>query len=114
LREKARLVPEHNLMSDSERSTKAVKLSDDRWTDLGRGPAIVGAYGSEILFAAGDVEPAVDDIGLVLRFDASPLPVQAQTRLWAKACFGGRNTRAVVLPLDLASGVSPVSSKNFR
>jgi hypothetical protein len=94
--------------------TVAVRLSDDKWADLGRGPALVGAYGAEILFASGDVAPAVDDIGLLLRFDASPLPVQTQSRLWAKACFGGRNTRAVVLSLDLASGVSPVSTRNFK
>jgi hypothetical protein len=102
-------------MSLNERSTTATKLSDDKWTSIGQGPAIVGAYGSEILFAAGDIEPGADDIGLVLRFDAPPLQVQAQIRLWARACFGGRNTRAVVLPLDgLVAAVSPPSSRSFK
>jgi hypothetical protein len=93
--------------------TTTVSLSEDRWKEIGRGPAIVGAYGSEILFAAGADQPAPDDIGLLLRFDAPPLPVQAQTRLWAKACFGGRFARAVVVPID-SFGVSPVSPRSFR
>ena len=90
--------------------TLAVRLSDDKWADLGRGPALIGAYGAEMLVAASDVAPMADDIGLLLRFDASPLLVQTQAKLWAKACFGGRNTRAVVLPIDL----SPVNAKDFR
>jgi hypothetical protein len=76
-------------MSLNERSTTATKLSDDKWTSIGQGPAIVGAYGSEILFAAGDIEPGADDIGLVLRFDAPPLQVQAQIRLWAGRASAG-------------------------
>jgi hypothetical protein len=119
LREGARRIaarPEQIGMSDKEATagrTTATSLSEDRWKEIGRGPAIVGAYGSEILFAAGADEPAADDIGLLLRFDTPPLPVQTRHRLWAKACFGARNARAVVLPLD-SLGVSPVTSKNFR
>jgi hypothetical protein len=102
-------------MLPNERSTTATKLSDDKWTSIGQGPAIVGAYGSEILFAAADVEPGANDVGLVLRFDAPPLPVHAQIRLWARACFGGRNTRAIVLPLDhQVAAVSPVSARGFK
>jgi hypothetical protein len=102
-------------MLPNKRSTTATKLSDDKWTSIGQGPAIVGVYGSEILFAAADVEPGADDVGLVLRFDAPPLPVQAQIRLWARACFGGRNTRAIVLPLDdLVAAVSPISTRGCK
>jgi hypothetical protein len=90
--------------------TVTVKVSDDRWTRLGEGPAIVGVHGSEIMFATGDVEPSGDDVGLLVRFDGSPIPVQTQIGLWAKACFGVRNARAVVLPVQ--SG--PVSANKFR
>jgi hypothetical protein len=53
--------------------TVTVKVSDDRWTRLGEGPAIVGVHGSEIMFATGDVEPSGDDVGLLVRFDGSPM-----------------------------------------
>jgi hypothetical protein len=81
-----------------------------------RGPALVAAYGGEILFAVSDVEPTSDDVGFMLRFDASPLPVASQAKLWARACQGGRYARAVIAPLAGAAleNVSPVSSKNFK
>lgn len=102
-------------MSDNERSTKVVRLVDDEWTDLGRGPAMVAAYGAEMVFRSGEDAPAPEDVGMVLRFDASPLPVQTQGRLWGKACHLARNTRAVVLPLDdLGAAVSPPSARNFK
>jgi hypothetical protein len=93
--------------------TVAVSLVEDRWREIGRGPAIVGAYGSEILFAIAADEPAASDIGLMLRFDMPPLSVQTQHRLWARACIGSRNPRAVVAPLD-SLGVSPVNARNFK
>jgi hypothetical protein len=100
-------------MSDNERSTKVVKLSEDSWADLGRGPAMVAAYGAEMVFRSGEDTPAANDVGMLLRFDASPLSVPTRGRLWAKACFAARNTRAVVLPLD-DMGVLPVCAGDFK
>jgi hypothetical protein len=85
-------------MADAVR-TSAVKLSDDRWTDLGLGPALVGAYGDEVIVAISDAEPGPDDVGFMLRFNANPLPLATEARLWGRACVGSQFARAVIAPL---------------
>jgi len=86
--------------------TRAVRLAEDRWADLGPGPALVSAFGAELLLSITDVEPEADQIGFMLRYDQAPLPVMSSARLWARACPGGR-ARAIVAPLDSVSFASP-------
>ncbi len=81
--------------------TMSVKLSEDKWVSVGEGPSLVGAWGTEILFAISDVEPGLEDVGFILRLEAPPLPVDTQARLWARASLGGaRFARVVVAPLN--------------
>jgi hypothetical protein len=81
--------------------TRVVKIGDDRWTDLGMGPALLGAYGDEIYFRLGETEPAAEDpIGLIQRFDATPAVIPTRVRIWGRACLGGRYASAVVASLS--------------
>jgi hypothetical protein len=81
--------------------TKVVKISDDRWTDLGVGPALLGANGDEIYFRLGEKEPAPEDpFGFIQRFDATPVMIPTRVRIWGRACLGGRYARAVVASLS--------------
>jgi hypothetical protein len=93
-------------------TTRAVRLAEDSWADLGQGPALVSAFGAELLLSIADVEPDATAVGFMLRYDHPPLPVASSSRLWARACPGGR-PRAIVAPLD-SLGVSPSSPKDFR
>jgi hypothetical protein len=93
-------------------ATRAVRLAEDNWADLGQGPALVSAFGVELLLSIADVGPDAEAVGFMLRYDHPPLPVASSSRLWARACPGG-HPRAIVAPLD-SLGVSPVSSKSFR
>jgi hypothetical protein len=91
-------------------ATRAVRLAEDRWSDLGVGPALVSAFGAEMLLSIADVEPAADAIGFMIRYDQGPLPVMSSSRLWARACPGVRS-RAIVASLDLLGLTFP--SKDF-
>ena len=93
-------------------TTRAEWLVEDKWADLGPGPALISAFGAEVLLAISNSEPAPAAIGFMLRYDHAPLPVASSSSLWARACPGGR-ARAIVAPLDLLGGVSP-SSRNFK
>ena len=93
-------------------ATRAVRLAEERWSDLGAGPALVSAFGAELLLSIADVEPAADAIGFMIRYDQAPLSVMSSSRLWARACPGAR-ARAIVAPLD-SLGVSPPTTKDFR
>ncbi len=93
-------------------ATRAVRLAEERWSDLGPGPALVSAFGAELLLSIADGEPAADTIGFMIRYDQAPLPVMSSSRLWARACPGAR-TRAIVAPLDLL-GLTFPSSKDLR
>ena len=77
---------------------------------LGLGPALISAFGAELLLAICRLEPDAAAIGFLVRYDHPPLPIMSSSRLWARACPGGR-PRAIVAPLDLLglgrkSGVS--------
>jgi hypothetical protein len=89
-------------------ATRAVRLAEDSWADLGQGPALVSAFGAELLLSIADVEPDAAAVGFMLRYDHPPLLVASSSRLWARACPGGR-ARAIVAPLD-SLGVSPANS----
>lgn len=94
--------------------TKVIKLSEDEWTAIGQGPSLVAAYGAEILFVVSDVEPALEDIGFVLRLDAPPLPVATQATIWGRACLGcGRHARVVLAPLTRVICERSPSPTNF-
>jgi hypothetical protein len=93
-------------------ATSAVRLAEDSWADLGQGPALVSAFGAELLLSIADVEPDAAAVGFMIRYDHPPLPVASSSRLWARACPGGRPW-AIVAPLD-SLGVSPPSSRNFK
>jgi hypothetical protein len=93
-------------------TTRAELLVEEKWADLGPGPALISAFGAELLFAISDSEPDAAALGFMLRYDHPPLPVMSSSRLWARACPGGR-PRAIVAPLD-SLGVSPPSSRNFK
>jgi hypothetical protein len=93
-------------------TTRAERLVEEKWADLGPGPALVSAFGAELLLAISDSEPVADAIGFMLRYDHPPLLVASTSRLWARACPGGR-PRAIVAPLD-SLGVSPSTAKDFR
>jgi len=89
-------------------ATRAVRLAEDSWADLGQGPALVSAFEAELLLSIADVEPDAAAVGFMLRYDHPPLPVASSSRLWARACPGGR-PRAIVAPLD-SLGVSAANS----
>jgi hypothetical protein len=80
-------------------TTRAERLVEEKWADLGPGPALISAFGAELLLAISDAEPVADAIGFMVRYDHPPLPVMSSSRLWARACPGGR-PRAIVAPLD--------------
>jgi hypothetical protein len=80
-------------------TTRAERLVEEKWADLGPGPALISAFGAELLLAISDAEPVADAIGFMIRYDHPPLPVASSSRLWARACPGGR-PRAIVAPLD--------------
>ena len=79
--------------------TKTVHLSQETWTDVGRGPALLGALGDAIQFVLSDAEPDADEGGFRLRYEAAPLPLATSARIWARAFAGSRYARAVIAPL---------------
>jgi hypothetical protein len=99
--------------------TRNVFLTDDTWTDLGEGPALLGAYGEELYYSVGETSPTPDEIGFLARFGSNPVMIPAHARIWARAQFGGRHARAVIATLSgnadgSLAGVSPPSSRNFK
>jgi hypothetical protein len=66
------------------RTTRSERLVEEKWADLGPGPALISAFGAELLLAISDAEPVADAIGFMLRYDHPPLPVMTSSRLWAR------------------------------
>ena len=77
-------------------TTKAERLVEEKWADLGLGPALISAFGAELLLAISDSEPDAAAIGFLVRYDHPPLPIMSSSRLWARACpadVRGRSSR---------------------
>ena len=95
-------------------ATRSFSLTSGDWTDLGSGPAFLGAHGDELYFAIGEDPPPRDEVGHIVRFESNPVVIAAQERIWARALPGGRYARAVITALESVGAGSPVSARNFK
>jgi hypothetical protein len=98
--------------------TKRIRLTHDKWTELGQGPVHIGAAGGEIYYSLADEEP-IADVGFLLRFDDPAISVPTRSRTWGRACLSNVYASVVVAPLsgdahDSLAGVSSPSARNSK
>lgn len=62
-------------------ATRSFSLTSGDWTDLGSGPAFLGAHGDELYFAIGEDPPPRDEVGHIVRFESNPVVIAAQERI---------------------------------
>ena len=93
-------------------TTRAEWLVEDKWADLGPGPALISAFGAEVLLAISDSEPAPAAIGFMLRYDHRPCrsrPHHGYGRERVLADALGRSSLR-----SICSAASSPSSRNFK
>jgi hypothetical protein len=64
-------------------------LSEDEWTSLGAGPALVGAFGGDLLLVSAAAQPSPASIGFLVHCAGAPVNIAATDTLWARACMPG-------------------------
>jgi hypothetical protein len=69
--------------------TVTVALSEGEWTSLGAGPALVGAYGGDLLLVSAVAQPAAASVGFEVHCAGAPVQIQATGTLWARALMPG-------------------------
>jgi hypothetical protein len=69
--------------------TVIAALSEDEWTSLGAGPALVGAFGGDLLLVSAAAQPSPASIGFLVHCAGAPVNIAATDTLWARACMPG-------------------------
>jgi hypothetical protein len=84
----------HRRRGPSDSDTAITALSENEWTSLGAGPALVGAIDGDLLLVSAAAQPAPASVGFTIHCAGAPVQIQATGTLWARALMP--NAQAVV------------------
>jgi hypothetical protein len=65
--------------------TVVTPLSETAWISIGIGPALIGAYGGDLLLVSAAEQPAAASVGFTVHCVGAPVQIQATGTLWARA-----------------------------